>query len=71
MAALISISEAAKMLGVHESRVYRLVQDGDLKVVHTGGRRRYLLRSKVEVYRRRRDKWLTMHGRATTVKNRA
>ena len=63
MAALISIGEAAKMLGVHESRVYRLVQDGDLKVASTGGGRRYLFRSKVEQYRRRRDKWLKMHGR--------
>lgn len=63
MPALVSIGEAAKMLSVHESRVYRLVQDGDLKVASTGGGRRYLLRSKVEAYRRRRDKWLKMHGR--------
>lgn len=64
MSALISIGEAAKMLGVHESRVYRLVQDGDLKVASTGaGKRRYLHRSKVEAYRRRRDRWLKMHGR--------
>ena len=71
MSALISIGEAAKMLGVHESRVYRLVQDGDLKVASTGGGRRYLHRSKVEAYRRRRDRWLSMHGRKGTVSAKA
>lgn len=65
MSALISIGEAAKMLGVHESRVYRLVQDGDLTVASIGPRRRYLHRAKVEAYRRRRDKWLKMHGRVS------
>lgn len=62
---MLSILGVALVLGVNESRAYRLVQEGDLRVAHENGRKRYVRRADVEAYRRRRDAWLRMHGRQT------
>ena len=64
---LLSIRAVAETLRVHETRACRLVQEGDLTVVHKIGRQRYVRKRDVERYRRRRDRWLEMHGRMQTV----
>jgi excisionase family DNA binding protein len=60
---LLSVCEVARVLSVHESRAYRLVEEGDLTVVRKAGRKRYVRAGQVAAYRRRRDSWLRMHGR--------
>lgn len=62
---MVSIKQAAKILGIVETRAYRLVQSGELSVAHEADGKRYIKRSDVTAYSRRRDAWLKMHGRVS------
>jgi predicted DNA-binding transcriptional regulator AlpA len=60
--ATITVTEAARVLQINPSRVYRLIAEGELPSSTYNSRT--LVRSRdIEVYRTRRDKWLKLHGR--------
>jgi len=62
--AFVTVTEAARVLDINPSRVYRLVAEGELPS-STYNNRTLVRRTDVEAYRKRRDKWLRLHGRVT------
>ncbi len=65
----LSVREAARRLGITVSRLYRIVREGGFSAVYFAKRadlspHMYVKRSDVEEYRRRRDRWLKLHGRS-------
>jgi excisionase family DNA binding protein len=62
--AFITVTEAARALDINPSRVYRLIAEGELPSSSFNSRT-LVKRSDIETYRKRRDKWLKLHGRVT------
>lgn len=62
--AFITVTEAARALEINPSRVYRLIATGELPS-STYNNRTLVKRRDIEAYRKRRDKWMKLHGRVT------
>jgi excisionase family DNA binding protein len=60
---LVSVKRAAEILEVTETRVYRLIREGEFKSVSSINGRRLIPLTEIRHYQKRRDSWLTIHGR--------